>query len=217
MVYRNLRFPTHNCLTSQVCSSGHPVPDCRKDCWDEEFGRGGRTAGDVHRVGHCGPPHPRPLCPATTLLHRDQEEPLQLHCRPAAGPYHCSGNLIKVKLILCASQVHIPCTFWSGIWCLWLASVLYAASLPLHTAALLLCPSPSGVWKKTTAWTNEWHVSSSQWAPPSTWTALHCTRLWQPSLLLKSMIWISILVRSSPSGNHAKDWILEIVELTWRQ
>lgn len=92
-------------ITSQVCSCGHPVPDCWKDCGDEESGRGGWPAWDVHRLCHCGSPYPWPLCPATTLLPSDQEESLQLHWWHTAGAHHSSGDLIQVSVILCPVQI----------------------------------------------------------------------------------------------------------------
>lgn len=62
------------------------------------------------------------------------------------------------------------------------------------------CQSPSSACWRTTTSTGALPVSCCPWAPPSTWTAPHSTRLWPPSSLPRSttMIWTS--ARSSPSG-----------------
>lgn len=98
-------------------------------------------------------------------------------------------------------SVSYPVCLKACFMCCWLAPVNDVAYLPLHTAALPPCPSPSTVLRTTTVWINEWRASYSPWVLQSTWTALPFMRLWQPSLLLKSMTWILTLARFSPSGN----------------
>lgn len=48
-------------------------------------------------------------------------------------------------------------------------------------AALPLCLSPSSASSRTTTSTDASSASCCLWGPPSTWTAPHSTRPWQPS------------------------------------
>lgn len=62
------------------------------------------------------------------------------------------------------------------------------------------CPSPSSACWRTTTLIGASPALCCPWAPPSTWTALHSTKLWPPSSSRRSttMSWTS--ARSSPSG-----------------
>lgn len=67
-------------------------------------------------------------------------------------------------------------------------------------SAPVLCLSRFDAWRRTWASTREWRVSCSQWAPPSTWMGLHCTRQWQPSSSLRWMAFRLIGARLLQSG-----------------
>ncbi len=92
--------------------------------------------------------------------------------------------------------------------------------LILSSSALPPCPSLSVVLKKTTTWTNEWHVLCCQLEPQSIWMALLCTRQWRPFLSPRSMTWTWTLGRSLPSGSFwpaqfLKESLSLLISLLW--
>lgn len=83
------------CLV-QVCTSGHPVPDCWEDSGN------GRHGGPWRSAGHVYPDRHRWLIPpcwwrvAPHLLPRHPSEPLPIHWGHATGPHHGHGYLFQV-------------------------------------------------------------------------------------------------------------------------
>nr|XP_010589570.1 excitatory amino acid transporter 5 isoform X3 [Loxodonta africana] len=70
----------------------------------------------------------------------------------------------------------------------------------LQALLIALATSSSACWRTTTS-TGASPALCCLWAPPSTWTALHCTRLWLPSSLPRSTTMIWTLARSSLSAS----------------
>lgn len=104
----------------QVCSCGHPLPDCGKNLGDGGPVSDGRSSGSLHHHCHRGPAHPRHPGLAHHLLCDHTQKPLRVHRRSAAGPRHRTGHLLQVSNITCT---HYTCTS------------VYLDTLHLHTCA----------------------------------------------------------------------------------
>lgn len=87
--------PINMCL-SQVCTSGHPVPDCWKDSGNGRHGCPWRSAGHVHTDCHRWLIPSCWWCVAPYLLPRHPSEPLSLHWWYATGTHHSYGYLFQV-------------------------------------------------------------------------------------------------------------------------